>query len=74
MGVHRIAADILKTTQYIRRYAVDGCEVYPPLCGGWLRSISAAMRWMAAKYIRRYAVDYCQASDHIQNQHAAQFT
>ncbi|MDD2598839.1 MAG: hypothetical protein PHO37_06405 [Kiritimatiellae bacterium] len=46
MGVHRIAADILKATQYIRRYAVDGCEVYPPLCGGWLRSISAAMRWM----------------------------
>ncbi|MDD2599908.1 MAG: hypothetical protein PHO37_11900 [Kiritimatiellae bacterium] len=23
MGVHRIAADILKATQYIRRYAVD---------------------------------------------------
>jgi len=35
MGVHRIAADILKATQYAR-YAVDGCEVYPPLCGGWL--------------------------------------
>jgi len=34
VGVHRIAADILKATQYIRRYAVDDCEVYPPLCGG----------------------------------------
>ncbi|MDD2600077.1 MAG: hypothetical protein PHO37_12770, partial [Kiritimatiellae bacterium] len=43
--------------KYIRRYAVDGGEVYPPLCGGWWRSISAAMRWMVAKYIRRYAVD-----------------
>ncbi|MDD2598089.1 MAG: hypothetical protein PHO37_02525, partial [Kiritimatiellae bacterium] len=42
---------------YIRRYAVDDCEVYPPLCGGWSRSISAAMRWMVVKYIRRYAVD-----------------
>ncbi|MDD2601296.1 MAG: hypothetical protein PHO37_19095 [Kiritimatiellae bacterium] len=52
MGIHRIAADILKATQYIRRlrwmvakyirrYAVEGCEVYPPLCGGGLRSISA---------------------------------
>ncbi|MDD2600028.1 MAG: hypothetical protein PHO37_12520, partial [Kiritimatiellae bacterium] len=43
----------------IRRYAVDGCTVYPPLCGGWLHSISAAMRWMVAQYIRRYAVDGC---------------
>ncbi|MFA7172524.1 MAG: hypothetical protein WC340_03770 [Kiritimatiellia bacterium] len=34
--------------------------VYPPLCGGLLRSISAAMRWIIAKYIRRYAVDYCE--------------
>ncbi|MDD2229422.1 MAG: hypothetical protein PHY48_08425 [Candidatus Cloacimonetes bacterium] len=40
MGIHRIAADILKATQYIRpmrwivpqyirRYAVDDCAVYP---------------------------------------------
>ncbi|MDD2599510.1 MAG: hypothetical protein PHO37_09830 [Kiritimatiellae bacterium] len=34
--------------KYIRRYAVDECEVYPPLRGGWLQSISAAMRWMNA--------------------------
>ncbi|MDD2600270.1 MAG: hypothetical protein PHO37_13765 [Kiritimatiellae bacterium] len=33
---------------YIRRYAVDDCAVYPPHSGGWLRSISAAMRWMVA--------------------------
>ncbi|MFA7175423.1 MAG: hypothetical protein WC340_18760 [Kiritimatiellia bacterium] len=26
ISVHRIAADILKATQYIRRYAVDDCE------------------------------------------------
>ncbi|MFA7174320.1 MAG: hypothetical protein WC340_13095 [Kiritimatiellia bacterium] len=25
ISVHRIAADILKATQYIRRYAVDDC-------------------------------------------------
>ena len=37
MDVHRIAADILKATQYILRYAVDGCEVYP------------LMRWMIGK-------------------------
>ncbi|MDD2600679.1 MAG: hypothetical protein PHO37_15905 [Kiritimatiellae bacterium] len=47
-----MVADILKATQYIRRYAVDAgisaamrwMLVYPPLCGGC---------W----YIRRYAVD-----------------
>ena|GEM_PF-1696628 len=60
MGIHRIAADILKATQYIRRYAVEGCEVYPPLCGGELRNISAATRWRVAKYIRRYAVEGCE--------------